>query len=82
MRIGRVLAGAVYFEFVCDGCGLVVDEKQIGYDPERRAYDDRERYRKSRVDVTLLNAIHDRGPTTTIDWRERDSSGRLLSTFK
>ena len=25
--------GAVYFELVCDGCGLVVDEKEIDYGP-------------------------------------------------
>ena len=74
--------GAVYFELVCDGCGLVVDEKQIDYGPEWRAYDDRERYRKSRVGAPLSSAIHDRGLTTTIDWRDRDGSGRLLSTSK
>jgi transcription initiation factor TFIIB len=77
-----VLQGAVYFELICDGCGLVVDEKEIDYGPEWRAYDDRERYRKSRVGAPLSSAIHDRGLTTTIDWRDRDGSGRLVSTSK
>ena len=67
-----VVWGAVYFELVCDGCGLVVDEKEIDYGPEWRAYDDRERYRKSRVGAPLSSAIHDRGLTTTIDWRSEE----------
>jgi hypothetical protein len=58
-----VVWGAVYFELVCDGCGLVVDEKEIDYGPEWRAYDDRERYRKSRVGAPLSSAIHHRGLT-------------------
>ena len=78
----NVVRGAVYFELVVTAVGSLSMGKQVDYGLEWRAYDNREQYRKSRVGAPLSSAIHGRGLTTTIDWRDRDGSGQLLSTSK
>ncbi|WP_129116796.1 transcription initiation factor IIB [Halegenticoccus tardaugens] len=69
-------------ELVCNECGLVVDESRIDFGPEWRAYDHSEHRDKSRVGSPLTESIHDRGLSTTIDWRDRDASGQMLSADK
>ncbi|WP_101297720.1 transcription initiation factor IIB [Halegenticoccus soli] len=69
-------------ELVCEECGLVVDESRIDFGPEWRAYNHSEHREKSRVGSPLTESIHDRGLSTTIDWRNRDASGQLLSAEK
>ena len=69
-------------ERVCRDCGLVVSENPIDYGPEWRAFNASEHEQLSRVGAPLTQSMHDRGLTTTIDWRNRDASGRSVSAEK
>jgi transcription initiation factor TFIIB len=69
-------------ELVCDDCGLVVDDNVVDHGPEWRAFDHSERQSKSRVGAPVTRTMHDKGLTTTIDWKNQDSSGHLLSSEK
>ena len=69
-------------ELVCDDCGLVVDDNVVDHGPEWRAFDHAERQSKSRVGAPVTRTMHDKGLTTTIDWKNQDSSGHILSSEK
>ncbi len=69
-------------EIVCEECGLVVDEKNIDHGPEWRAFNATERNEKSRVGAPTTQTMHDKGLTTTIDWKNKDAYGRSLSSDK
>ena len=66
-------------EYHCDECGLVIEAPNIDRGPEWRAFTDRETARKSRVGAPVTIALHDRGLSTTIGWRDRDANGNTLS---
>jgi transcription initiation factor TFIIB len=61
---------------------LVLDEQQIDRGPEWRAFNHSERQSKSRVGAPITETMHDRGLTTTIDWKDKDAYGRSLSSEK
>ncbi len=63
----------------CVDCGLVIDEDRIDHGPEWRAFTTAERNEKSRVGAPTTEMLHDRGLSTTIDWRNRDAYGVSLS---
>ncbi|WP_415380942.1 transcription initiation factor IIB [Halosimplex sp. TS25] len=69
-------------ELVCDDCGLVVEEGTIDPGPEWRAFTHSERQEKSRVGTPTTRTMHDKGLTTTIDWRDEDAYGRAISSRK
>ncbi|WP_254537302.1 transcription initiation factor IIB [Halomarina litorea] len=69
-------------EVVCDDCGLVVEEDEIDRGPEWRAFNHSERQSKSRVGAPTTQTMHDKGLTTTIDWKDKDAYGRSLSSEK
>ncbi|MCU4742308.1 transcription initiation factor IIB [Halobacteria archaeon AArc-m2/3/4] len=69
-------------ELVCEECGLVSEEGQIDMGPEWRAFNHSERQQKSRVGAPITNTMHDKGLTTTIDWKDKDTYGRSLSSKK
>ncbi|MFC4986342.1 transcription initiation factor IIB [Saliphagus infecundisoli] len=69
-------------EVVCEGCGLVVDETNIDHGPEWRAFNATERNDKSRVGAPTTQTMHDKGLTTSIDWKNKDAYGRSLSSDK
>ncbi len=66
----------------CEDCGLVFGEDRIDRGPEWRAFDAAERDEKSRVGAPTTNMLHDRGLSTTIDWRNKDGYGGTLSNRK
>ncbi|QFU83510.1 transcription initiation factor IIB [Natronorubrum aibiense] len=66
----------------CGDCGLVIDENRIDRGPEWRAFDAAEKDEKSRVGAPTTNMLHDRGLSTTIDWRNKDGYGSTLSARK
>jgi transcription initiation factor TFIIB len=70
--------GAVHHELVCQGCGLVVDTHYIDHGPEWRAFSQSEYEERARASPTT-ELRHDRGLSTTIDWRDRDGAGNSLS---
>ncbi|AGB16230.1 transcription initiation factor TFIIIB, Brf1 subunit/transcription initiation factor TFIIB [Halovivax ruber XH-70] len=69
-------------ELVCEECGLVLSDEPIDYGPEWRAFDAREHEELSRVGAPLTQSMHDRGLTTTIDWRNRDANGHSMDAGK
>lgn len=69
-------------EKVCGECGLVVEEDMIDPGPEWRAFDSQERESKSRVGSPTTVTMHDKGLTTSIDWRDKDAYGNSLSPEK
>ncbi|MGZ0747212.1 MULTISPECIES: transcription initiation factor IIB [unclassified Haloparvum] len=69
-------------ERICDDCGLVLDGQQIDRGPEWRAFNHSERQSKSRVGAPVTKTMHDKGLTTTIDWKDKDAYGRSISSKK
>jgi transcription initiation factor TFIIB len=63
-------------EKVCTTCGLVISEHQIDQGPEWRAFTKEERDARARTGAPATYTMFDKGLFTTIDWRNRDSSGR------
>jgi transcription initiation factor TFIIB len=66
-------------EIVCKECGLVIDEKIIDMGPEWRAFDYEQRIKRSRVGAPMTYTIHDKGLSTVIDWRNKDSYGKDIA---
>ena len=69
-------------ELVCNDCGLVLEEEKIDPGPEWRAFNHQERQEKSRVGAPTTQTMHDKGLTTTIDWKDKDAYGRSISSKK
>src|SRR4030043_308139 len=66
-------------EIVCIDCGYVVEEKIEDTGPEWRAFDDEQREKRARVGAPMTFTIHDKGLSTMIDWRNKDTFGKNLS---
>lgn len=69
-------------ERICSTCGLVVSEHRIDTGPEWRAFTSDEKDARSRTGAPTNYAIHDKGLSTTIDWRDHDISGKKFSAKK
>lgn len=69
-------------ELICGECGLVLDETNIDHGPEWRAFDASERQQKARTGAPLTEMKHDRGLSTTIDWKDRDAHGQVIASEK
>ena len=69
-------------EIIHEPTGIVVEEEQIDRGPEWRAFNHSERQSKSRVGAPTTKTMHDKGLTTTIDWKDKDAYGRSLSSEK
>ncbi|WP_255170601.1 transcription initiation factor IIB [Natrononativus amylolyticus] len=69
-------------ELSCELCGLILEEESIDHGPEWRAFNHAERQSKSRVGAPTTQTMHDKGLTTTIDWKDKDAYGRSLSSDK
>ncbi|WP_222913366.1 transcription initiation factor IIB [Natrinema sp. SYSU A 869] len=69
-------------EVVCNACGLVVVDETIDYGPEWRAFTQAEREERSRVGAPTTALLHDKGLTTTIDWRNQDAFGQAITPEK
>ncbi|MFB6281402.1 MAG: transcription initiation factor IIB 3, partial [Haloferacaceae archaeon] len=60
-------------ELIHEETGLIVEEEQIDPGPEWRAFNHEERQEKSRVGAPTTQTMHDKGLTTTIDWKDKDA---------
>jgi len=67
-------------ELVCRNCGLVLDEDIIDHGPEWRAFDSDQREKRARVGAPMTYTIHDKGLSTMIGWKNRDSYGKSIPT--
>ena len=65
-------------EISCARCGLVLDENLIDKGPEWRAFDHEQRDKRTRVGAPSTYSISDKGLTTDIDWKNKDSHGRNI----
>ena len=69
-------------ELIHEETGLIIEEEQIDPGPEWRAFTHSERQSKSRVGAPTTKTMHDKGLTTTIDWKDKDAYGRSISSKK
>ena len=67
-------------ELVCSNCGLVIDDEIIDHGPEWRAFDSDQREKRARVGAPMTYTIHDKGLSTMIGWKNRDSYGKSIPT--
>ena len=67
-------------ENICTSCGLVVSERTTDRGPEWRAFTTEERNARARTGAPMSLTMADRGLSTMIDWRNRDASGRALTS--
>ena len=67
-------------ELICKDCGLVIDDELIDHGPEWRAFDSDQREKRARTGAPMTYTIHDKGLSTMIDWRNRDSYGKSIPT--
>jgi transcription initiation factor TFIIB len=58
----------------------VVRDEIADQGPEWRAFDKEQRDKKARTGPPVKYSIHDKGLTTTIDWKNRDAYGRSIPT--
>lgn len=67
-------------ELVCQDCGLVIDEGMIDQGPEWRAFDMEQGEKRARTGAPMTYTIHDKGLSTTIGWKNKDSYGKSIPT--
>jgi transcription initiation factor TFIIB len=67
-------------ELVCGNCGFVLDEGMIDQGPEWRAFDSDQREKRARTGAPMTYTIHDKGLSTMIGWKNRDSYGKAIPT--
>ncbi len=66
-------------EFMCQDCGLVIEETYIDSGPEWRAFDSEQKEKRARVGAPITYTIHDKGLSTIIDWGNKDYYGKTIS---
>lgn len=69
-------------EIICFNCGLVIRSKMIDMGPEWRAFDGEQREKRGRVGSPTTLILHDKGLSTMIDWRNKDSFGNDINPRK
>jgi transcription initiation factor TFIIB len=67
-------------ELVCEDCGLVLDEQLIDQGPEWRAFDADQGEKRARTGAPMTFTIHDKGLSTEIGWKNKDSYGKSIPT--
>ncbi|TLZ65477.1 MAG: transcription initiation factor IIB [Methanobacteriota archaeon] len=67
-------------ELICEECGLVLDDQMIDEGPEWRAFDVEQGEKRARTGAPMTYTIHDKGLSTTIGWKNKDSYGKSIPT--
>ncbi len=67
-------------ELVCSNCGLVIDDSYIDEGPEWRAFDSEQSESRARTGSPMTYTIHDKGLSTDISWKNKDSYGKSIPT--
>jgi transcription initiation factor TFIIB len=65
-------------EIVCKDCGLVIDEDLLDYGPDWRAFDAEQKNKRAHTGTPTTPLLSDKGLTTTIGWKDRDSFGHRI----
>lgn len=67
-------------ELMCADCGLVLDSDIIDQGPEWRAFDSEQGEKRTRTGAPMTYTIHDKGLSTEIGWKNKDSYGKSIPT--
>jgi len=67
-------------ELICQDCGLVIDESYIDQGPDWRAFDAEQKEERARTGAPMTYTIHDKGLSTEISWKNKDSYGKNIPT--
>ena len=67
-------------ELTCEDCGLVLDDQFIDQGPEWRAFDVEQGEKRARTGAPMTYTIHDKGLSTEISWKNKDSYGKSIPT--
>src|SRR2546428_518459 len=67
-------------ELICEECGLVLTDQMIDQGPEWRAFDVEQGEKRARTGAPMTYTIHDKGPSTTIGGKNKDSYGKSIPT--
>jgi transcription initiation factor TFIIB len=67
-------------ELVCEDCGLVLDDNFIDQGAEWRAFDSEQSDKRARTGSAMTFTIHDKGLSTEISWKNKDSYGKSIPT--
>jgi len=67
-------------ELVCEDCGIVLDDQLIDQGPEWRAFDVEQGEKRARTGAPMTYTIHDKGLSTEISWKNKDSYGKSIPT--
>jgi len=67
-------------ELVCDECGSVLSDKIIDQGPEWRAFDMEQGEKRARTGAPTTFTLHDKGLSTDIGWKNKDSYGKSIPT--
>ncbi|ENN95712.1 transcription initiation factor IIB [Methanocaldococcus villosus KIN24-T80] len=78
----EVIKDYVKAEIVCSKCGCVIKDNLFDVGPEWRAFDHEQKIKRCRVGAPITLTIHDKGLSTVIDWRNKDSYGKDISANK
>ncbi|WP_393971965.1 transcription initiation factor IIB [Oxyplasma meridianum] len=67
-------------ELICNSCGIVIDESFIDQGAEWRAFDSEQNDARARTGSPMTFTIHDKGLSTDISWKNKDSYGKSIPT--
>ena len=67
-------------ELLCEECGMIIEERMIDLGPEWRSFDSEQGERRARVGAPMTYTIHDKGLSTEIGWKNKDSYGKSIPT--
>lgn len=67
-------------ELICEVCGLVLEDTYIDLGPEWRAFNAEQAKKRARTGAPMTYAKHDKGLSTQIGWKNRDSYGKSIPT--
>ncbi|MCX8174414.1 MAG: transcription initiation factor IIB [Thermoplasmata archaeon] len=67
-------------ELVCDECGSVLSDRIIDQGPEWRAFDMEQGEKRARTGAPMTYTLHDKGLSTDIGWKNKDSYGKSIPT--
>ena len=67
-------------ELGCGDCGIVISDQIIDQGPEWRAFDSAQNEQRARTGAPMTMMIHDKGLSTEIGWKNKDSYGKSIPT--
>ncbi len=79
---GVLIKDYVRAELICTNCGLVIKDHLVDTGPEWRYFNQEQREKRMRVGGPTTYTMHDKGLSTLIDWRNKDSQGKDLTPRK